>query len=96
VLENSDVIKGSNFNGREFVQVGSKVTYSIIDKSGKLNQESSEIEITSEIDSDPFVGKVSHQSPLGSSLIGKKIGDIIEVVSSKILNNYKIKVLEIK
>ncbi|WNE41359.1 MAG: Transcription elongation factor GreA [Mycoplasmataceae bacterium] len=98
VLENSDIVKGNTQINCQFIQIGNKVSYSIFDSSNIISDEISEIEITSEIDSDPFINKISYQSPLGSSLIGKSVGDILEIMSSKNLNkrSYKIKVLKIK
>jgi transcription elongation factor GreA len=96
LLENSDVIlKSDDKEEMRFIQIGSNVVYSILDDDSSLQEKTLNVEITSEIDSDPFIGKISHQSPFGSSLIGKEVGDIIEIISSNRLNNYKVKVLEI-
>jgi transcription elongation GreA/GreB family factor len=95
ILENSEVIE-RNENNENIVQVGSIVRYSIIKNSGLENDKESEIEITSEMDSDPFVGKVSYLSPLGSSLINREIGEIVEVNNSNILNSYKVRILKIR
>lgn len=96
LLENSDVIsKSDHEESLKFIQVGSNVSYCILKSDGTLETKESEIEITSEMDSDPFVNKVSDQSPFGASLIGKEVGDIVEVTSPKVSNNYKVKVLKI-
>lgn len=94
LLENSEIIS-KNEEDAEFIQVGSNVTYAILKNDGTLEETTSEIEITSEMDSDPFVNKVSNQSPFGSSLIGKEVGAIVEVVSPKASNSYKVKVLKV-
>lgn len=96
-LEEYEVISFDHKQSYKSIQIGNKVTYEAVSKSSFEDQQKKmEIEITSEIDSDPFVGKISYQSPLGSSLLGKEVGDIVDVVIPKSSNNYKIKVLEIK
>jgi transcription elongation factor GreA len=37
--------------------------------------------IVGSAEADPFKGKISNVSPLGKALLGKKIGEIIEVAS---------------
>ncbi|WNE41842.1 MAG: Transcription elongation factor GreA [Mycoplasmataceae bacterium] len=95
ILENSDVVE-RNENSEKIVQVGSVVNYLIIDNSGTSTNKELEIEITSEMDSDPFVGKVSYLSPLGSSLINKEVGEEVEVNNSNVLKRYKIRILKIR
>ena len=41
-------------------------------------------------DGDPIQGKISVSSPVGSSLIGKKINDIIKIKTQATEINYKI------
>jgi len=54
------------------VNVGSRV---------RLHLEGAEMEyeIVGELEADPVQNKISHESPLGQALLGKKIGDKIEV-----------------
>jgi transcription elongation factor GreA len=42
-------------------------------------------------ESDPSKGKISTESPIGKALLGKKVGEIIEVVVGKNKSKYKIK-----
>lgn len=44
-----------------------------------LDGEEQEFQIVSAVEADPTSGKISHESPLGQSLIGKKVGEKIEV-----------------
>ena len=37
--------------------------------------------IVGSAEADPFKGRISNVSPLGKALLGKKLGDIIEVAS---------------
>jgi len=89
-LDNATIITG-NDNNNESVRIGNKVLYSLLNR-----KEISEVEITSEVDSDPFINKISYLSPLGASLLNKKINEVVEINKSHPLNNYRIKILEIK
>ncbi|WNE41674.1 MAG: Transcription elongation factor GreA [Mycoplasmataceae bacterium] len=89
-LENSNIIQG-NDNNNNSIRIGNKVLYSIVGKD-----ESLEVEITSEIEANPFINKISYLSPLGSSLMNKGVGEVIEIKNSRNLNNYQIKVIEVK
>lgn len=55
------------------IGLGCQVTVKTID------QQSHVFSIVGEWEADPMVKKISHQSPLGKSLMGKKIGDQVEV-----------------
>ena len=69
------------------VDVGCKVTLRIGGKKETFT-------IVGEWEADPAVQKISHSSPLGQALIGKKIGDKVEVEAPVGKISYKI--LEIK
>ncbi len=56
-------------DGGEFAQIGSKIEV-------KVGSEKKEIEIVTGSDADPSQGKISCDSPMGKSFIGKKVGDI--------------------
>lgn len=59
-------------SGNSMVQLGSKVTVSI---SGKKEI----FTVVGEWEADPQDKKISHESPLGKALIGKTIGEKVEV-----------------
>lgn len=53
-----------------------------------------EYSIVGSAEADPYNGKISNESPVGKALLGKKVGDIVEVnVPDGII---KLKVLDIK
>lgn len=53
-----------------------------------------EYSIVGSAEADPYNGKISNESPVGKSLLGSKIGDVVEVnVPDGII---KLKVLDIK
>ena len=48
-------------------------------------------EITSEEEANPLEGKISPKSPIGSAIMGKKVGDEVEIQTPKGKNKYIIK-----
>ena len=54
------------------VQIGHKVKVS---KDGKTTL----FEIVGEYESDPEKNRLSHQSPIGRSLLGKKVGEVVKI-----------------
>lgn len=70
ILKNATVTDG-NKSHKESVDVGAKVT---------VHMESSDdtFYIVGAPEADPTANKISHESPLGSALMGKKVGEKIE------------------
>ena len=56
------------------VSVGKKVLVKSIDDG-----EEEEYTIVGATEADPFEGKISNESPVGSALIGRKIGETVEI-----------------
>jgi transcription elongation factor GreA len=48
--------------------------------------------IVSSVESDPVNGKISASCPLGATLIGKQVGDVVEV---KAIKTYKVEIIKI-
>ena len=69
LLKNAQVIE--NFQ-KELVNIGNKV---VVEINGKIDQ----FEIVGEFEADPLNKKLSYTSPIGQALLGKKIGDQVEV-----------------
>lgn len=74
MVKNAKVIKAGKQKG--VVSIGSKVTIKDLEFD-----ETMEYIIVGSAEADPFKGKISNVSPLGKALLGKKIGEIIEVAS---------------
>ncbi|MBI4028799.1 MAG: transcription elongation factor GreA [Candidatus Blackburnbacteria bacterium] len=70
VLKQAVVVKG-NHSSKE-VGVGAKVKVSISGAEHTFN-------IVGEWEADPKEKKISHESPLGKALIGRKVGETVEV-----------------
>lgn len=71
----------------EQVQVGSKVVLEIDGSSNTFM-------IVSSVEADPSKRMVSSESPVGNALLGKKVGDLVEIKTPVFTAKYKI--LEIK
>ena len=72
-LINNAVIIDESGGVRESVEVG--VTVTVQHQDGKLV----EYTITGSTEADPAQGKISNVSPIGRSLLGKRVGEITEV-----------------
>ena len=70
ILARSQIIQTTTSKSQ--VGVGSKVTVAI-------NGTTHEFTIVGEWEADPAEKKISHESPLGKALIGKAVGDKVEV-----------------
>ena len=70
ILMNVEIIEKPK-NGNK-VQLGSKVTL----KGAKGNKE---FQVVGTVEADPLEGKISDESPTGKALIGKKVGDQVEI-----------------
>ena len=90
ILSSAEIIddetKASKKSNR--VALGSTVTIRFVEngKEGKYM-------IVGTVESDPFNNKISNACPLGEALIGKIVGDVVEVKGPK--NSYKVEVLKI-
>jgi transcription elongation factor GreA len=69
--------------GGEFVQIGSKIN---IEGGG----DKKEIEIVTGSDADPASGKISCESPMGRSFIGKKVGETCSFETPSGIKKFKI------
>jgi len=70
VLKNASVVNGNGKKGA--VDIGKKVTV-------RVDGQKTIFEMVGEWEADPKNKKISPESPLGAALIGKKVGEKIEV-----------------
>lgn len=70
LIAKAKVIQNTDSNGE--VILGCKVTV-------KVNEEEQTFEMVGEWEADPMEKKISHTSPLGMALLGKKQGDTVEI-----------------
>lgn len=83
ILENYEIIKKPSKENQTFVNVGAKVK---IEANGKKD----EFMIVGTLDADPNLGRISNESPIGKALLGKKVGEEINI-PSPISKKYKIR-----
>lgn len=73
ILANVEVIAKPSGKGDK-VQLGSTVEL----KGPKGNKQ---FQVVGTVEADPLVGKISDESPIGKALLGKKIGEEVEIVT---------------
>ncbi len=81
ILQNVAVIKKPK--GDSKVQLGSTV---MLKNAGK----SKEFQVVGTVEADPLNGKISDESPIGQALLGKKLGEEVEIVTPAETTKYKI------
>ena len=75
IVELEDIIHGAKVvtsHGKSHVDVGCKVTLTINGKKETFH-------LVGEWEANPMEKKISHSSPLGKALLGKKVGEKVEV-----------------
>jgi len=90
ILNNCEIIddkKSSKSKGEAKIVIGDTVEIEVV-ASGKHFTYT----IVGTIESDPFNGKISNASPVGSALIGKRVGDVVEIKTEK--TDYQVKVIK--
>lgn len=72
ILKNASIIDESTSRNIGTVQLGSKVTL-------KMSGKKEVFTLVGEWEADPHEKKISHESPLGKALIGRAVGEKVEV-----------------
>ncbi len=85
VLKSAKVIEEQHTN--DFVVIGSTVRV-------QMDGETDEFTIVGRVEADPSKKRISNESPLGSALLGAKVGEVVEVATPIV--KYSCKVLEVK
>lgn len=80
ILQNVKVI--SKPKGVVKVQIGSTVTL----KDGDTKK----FQVVGTVEADPLNGKISDESPIGQALLGKKLGDNVDIVTPTETATYKV------
>lgn len=84
-LEHATIIDNTD---KSSVNVGCAVTVLYVD-----DDEEDTYYIVGSLESDPFENKISNESPIGTALIGKKVGDEVSVEGPN--GTYKVKITKI-
>ncbi len=88
MLRNASVVDESEL-GKDIVSVGSVVRVMDFEFDEEV-----EFYIVGSAEADPMMNKISNESPVGSALIGRKSGDVVEVNIPDGVSKYEI--IEIK
>lgn len=83
ILKSATIIKETKSDG--LIRVGSKIK--IKDDTGRVVRE---YKIVGSQEADPTLGLISNESPLGKAFLGKKAGEIVEIVVPKGIIRYEI------
>jgi transcription elongation factor GreA len=86
MLENVEIIEKID---TDKVSIGSTVSIKYVD-----DDDTDEYKIVGSQEADPFMSKISNESPIAKAILNKKVGDIVEVESPN--GVYKIEITEIK
>jgi transcription elongation factor GreA len=81
ILQNVEIIKKPR--GDNKVQLGSSVKL----KNGGMTKE---FQVVGTVEADPLNGKISDESPIGVALLGKKVGDQVDIVTPAETTTYKV------
>lgn len=82
ILNNAALIKKPKADSK--VQLGSEVE--LKNAGGKAKN----FQVVGTVEADPLKGKISDESPIGKALIGKKVGDKVEISTPSETTEYKI------
>ena len=85
MLEHAKIADSKNKN---IVTVGTTVTIDYVD-----DDESVEYKVVGSLEADPFNNKISNESPIGSAIMNRKVGEVISVDSPN--GAYKVKITKI-
>ena len=83
ILRNYQLIKPPPKHRQDIVQIGATVQ---VEVEGQVD----EFTIVGPLEANPFLGKISHESPIGKALLNHKVGDKVKVQST-VTTIYKIK-----
>ena len=75
LLKNATIIEDKDGGLREVVEVGARIT---VKEEGEPPES---YLLVGAKEADPRNGRISHESPIGSALMGHKVGDKVEVIT---------------
>lgn len=83
ILQNAEII--SKPRGAKKAQLGSTVKL-----KAKTGGGSKTFQVVGTVEADPLSGKISDESPIGQALLGKQVGEEVEIVTPAETATYKI------
>ncbi len=85
MLEHAKIIEKKS---GDVVTVGTTVTVKYVD-----DDEEEEYSIVGSMEADPFLNKISNESPIGKAIMNRKVGEVISVESPN--GSYDVKIVKI-
>mgnify|MGYP000854322149 FL=1 len=82
ILQNAEII-GSGAKGE--VSLGSQVSLKNLSDNKIVHYA-----VVGKVEANPLEGKISNESPIGQQLMGKKLGEIVEITTPKAAIQYEI------
>ena len=82
ILQNAEIIKGGAKNQ---VTLGNEVSLKNLE-----NQKVVRYYVVGPVEANPLEGKISNESPIGQQLMGKKLGQEVEISTPKAIIKYEI------
>lgn len=76
ILRNYQLIDQNNNEPHDYVRVGDWVT---VVEEGAEDEEEERYHLVGPAEADPAEGRISNESPLGKVLLGRKVGEIVNV-----------------
>ncbi len=87
IIKNVKIIK--NNDDSSAVNIGKEVVLKFIEKDREMTYQ-----LVGTIEADPIKGKISIESPLGKSIKGKEVGDVV-TVKSETGKNFNVEIISI-
>ncbi|MFP3880615.1 MAG: transcription elongation factor GreA [Dehalococcoidia bacterium] len=84
MIRNAEVVSSEKARRPSRVEFGTTVT--VLNQNG----EEKEYTIVGKAETDPRNGKISHESPVGKALLGKHVGEEVEVEAPKGTTKYRV------
>ena len=90
ILQLENMLKNASVVDESDIPAGTVAVGTIVKLKDYEFDEEVEYTIVGSAEADPMNFKISNECPVGSKLIGKKIGDVVEVVVPEGVNKFKV------
>lgn len=88
MIRYAEIVDNANIDKNE-VALGKSVVFQEVG-----DDEEEEYEIVGTAEADPFSGKISNESPIAQSLIGRKVGDVVKIPLP--MGEIEVKIVDVK
>lgn len=90
ILQLENMLKNASVVDESDIPTGTVAVGTIVKVKDYEFDEEVEYTIVGSAEADPMNFKISNECPVGSKLIGKKIGDVVEVIVPEGVNKFKV------